>query len=254
MPLNSFFFFYLLKKLGLRAALKRPFWRFLGQVKEFKAAGGAISSLHPVIGEASEPAGGASGHYFHQDLIVAREIYRRKPRRHIDVGSSVYGFVSHVAAFRSIEVLDVRPLGKTPHDSIVFTQADLMHLPSGYEEVCDSVSCLHALEHFGLGRYGDPIDPFGHIKGFVNLSRMLELNGALYLGIPIGDHSSVCFNAHRIFMPSEPLSWTNGELSLQAFHYVDDEGSLHLNARPDRVNKLSYGCGIYIFRKTSAQK
>ena len=38
-------------------------------------------------------------------------------------------------------------------------------------EVCDSISCLHALEHFGLGRYNDPLDPNGHLKGFNNISK-----------------------------------------------------------------------------------
>jgi hypothetical protein len=40
--------------------------------------------------------------------------------------------------------------------------------PDGY---CDSLSCLHALEHFGLGRYGDPIDPRGHEKGITRWRR-----------------------------------------------------------------------------------
>lgn len=46
---------------------------------------------------------------------------------------------------------------KTP--SAKFKQADLVRPVEGMAGYCDSLSCLHALEHFGLGRYGDPIDP-----------------------------------------------------------------------------------------------
>jgi hypothetical protein len=38
----------------------------------------------------------------------------------------------------------------------------------------DSISCLHALEHFGLGRYGDRLDPNGHETGFLKLLDMLK--------------------------------------------------------------------------------
>src|SRR5439155_9836158 len=94
--------------------------------------------------------------------------------------------VAHVATFREIDVLDIR----TVHDSIPnmrFLRADLMAtLPAELVGCADSASCLHALEHFGLGRYGDPIDYQGHIKGLLNLHRMLEPGGRLYLSVPIG--------------------------------------------------------------------
>jgi len=246
-------FLTLVRKTGLRAIADRSFWRLRDQVRAWEAEGGAISELYPVLDEATQEAGGASGHYFHQDLLVAREIFKRNPRRHIDVGSSIYGFVSHVASFREIEVLDVRPLSPIPHPSIRFTQADLMHLPQGYESICDSVSCLHALEHFGLGRYGDPIDPQGHLKGFRNLVRMLEPSGTFYLGIPIGK-PKICFNAHRVFAPDEPLRWAPNGLNLEAFHYVDDTGNLYPSVSVDQAFHLTYGCGIYTFKKTGVKE
>ena len=81
-----------------------------------------------------DEAGEATGHYFHQDLVVAREIFTRAPRRHIDVGSRLDGFVAHVASFRDIEVLDVRPLHMaSPH--IAFLQQDVMALDSSFRAV-----------------------------------------------------------------------------------------------------------------------
>ena len=43
--------------------------------------------------------------YFHQDFVVARKIFERNPRLHIDVGSRVDGFVAHVATFSSYRTL-----------------------------------------------------------------------------------------------------------------------------------------------------
>lgn len=65
---------------------------------------GKIRFSMPCLSDALEPSGSASGHYFHQDLLVARKVFERQPRKHVDVGSRIDGFVAHVAAFREIEV------------------------------------------------------------------------------------------------------------------------------------------------------
>ncbi len=115
----------------------------------------------------------------------------------------------------------------------------------------DSISCLHAIEHFGLGRYGDPIDPLGHQKGFLNLVSMLEDGGTLYMSFPIGRQNEVHFNAHRVFHPKDILSWQASQnLKLIRFDYVDDAGNLHQKIDLfGRVIDVSLGCGIYTFKK-----
>jgi hypothetical protein len=122
-----------------------------------------------------------------------------------------------------------------------------MSLDSSLIEICDSLSCLHALEHFGLGRYGDPIDPLGHIRGFNNLNKMLKSGGTLYISFPIGK-PGVYFNAHRVFDSMDILKWIQGLFELVRFDYVDDLGSLHTRAMLP-VHRLSYGCGIYTLKK-----
>lgn len=86
---------------------------------------------------------------------MARRVYQNNPSIHVDVGASVEGFVAHIASFRPIIVLDIRPLSNiTPN--IRFMQADLMSpIDARLLGYCDSLSCLHALEHFGLGRFGE---------------------------------------------------------------------------------------------------
>ena len=237
--------------LGLNPAVflaLRYIPRYFSDRKRFLAAGGQITGAMPVLTDYHDAAGSARGHYFHQDLLVASYIHEANPARHVDVGSRIDGFVAHVAAFREIEILDIRPLTGVGHPRIRFTQCDLMAPPSEFDATCDSISCLHALEHFGLGRYGDPIDPDGHRKGFASLVRMLRPGGTLYLSFPIGQ-PAVLFNAHRIFAPTAALEWAKDRLELKRFDYVDDAGDLHRQADPTKLSGLIYGCGIYTFSK-----
>ncbi len=149
-------------------------------------------------GDRFAEAGTTKGHYFGQDLFVARRVFAANPKRHIDVGSRIDGFVAHVASFREIDVLDVRDLS-VADSNIHFHQADLMNLDASWDETTDSLSCLHALEHFGLGRYGDPIDPDGWLKGLTSLKRILKPGGTLYLSVPTGVTQRIEFNSQRVF-------------------------------------------------------
>lgn len=203
-----------------------------------------------VLSDYSDDAGTAKGHYFHQDLLVAGFIHKDNPNRHVDIGSRVDGFVAHVATFREIEVVDIRNLNSSIHKNIKFKRADFMS--SNNLGKTDSLSCLHALEHFGLGRYSDPIDVKGHEKGLTNLVNLLENDGKLYLSFPIGDSDEVHFNAHRVFHPKSVLKFNSikNQTNLIRFDYVDDFGELHLKKSPDdAVGKVKYGCGIYTFKK-----
>lgn len=137
--------------------------------EKFIKLGGEISHRYPIWSDYRKQAGSSGGDYFHQDLLVAQLIHENKPQMHIDVGSRIDGFVAHVAAFRKIQVLDIRPLSPLGHVNIEFIQADLMKADNRLPRA-DSVSCLHAIEHFGLGRYGDPIDPPRTSEGFFEFS------------------------------------------------------------------------------------
>jgi len=203
-----------------------------------------------VLSDLQDSAGTARGHYFHQDLLVAQFVEHHRPKRHIDVGSRIDGFVAHVASFRKIEVIDIRPMDNFGHPNISFIQGDLMR-PNTIGKA-DSISCLHAIEHFGLGRYGDQIDPDGHIKGVTHLVDALEESGLLYISFPIGLRDEVHFNAHRVFHPKTILAFdcVRMNLTLIRFDCVDDGGNLHRNVEIDSIlGKFRYGCGIYTFRR-----
>lgn len=223
---------------------------FLGHRKKWLAQGGKITHYYPIFNDFKDNAGSAKGHYFHQDLLIAKFIYEKSPEKHIDIGSRIDGFVAHVASFRKIEVYDIRPLPKSIHNNIAFKQINFMD--SVIKNETDSLSCLHAIEHFGLGRYTDPIDINGHIKGIKNLIQLLKDSGYLYISFPIGKTDEIHFNAHRVFHPLSifQIPEVNNFLCLKRFDYVDDDGTLHLDIDIYKFSNIpKYGCGIYTFQK-----
>jgi SAM-dependent methyltransferase len=207
----------------------------------------------PCLADRYLAGGTASGAYFHQDLWAARHIYRAAPRRHIDVGSRVDGFVAHVATFRSIEILDIRPpSGFDPN--ISFRNIDVMSkLAPDDHGCCDSLSCLHALEHFGLGRYGDPVKADGFLDGWENLYNLLQPGGVLYFSVPIGP-PRVEFNAHRVFSIEQINQLIRNKYSVIESAYVDDSGAIHPIQSWQAVDvsrnfDCDFGCALLALRK-----
>ncbi len=207
-------------------------------------------NVYPILSDRFSEAGTAHGHYFHQDLWVAQNIFKNNPVKHVDVGSRIDGFVAHVAAFRPIEVFDIRPY-PNQHNNITFVQADFS-VPNKHVDYCDSISCLHALEHFGLGRFGDPVDPNGYLKGFDNMTKMLQTGGTFYFAVPIGAQR-VEFNAHRVFS-LQYLLQLFANFQVTNFSYVNDKGELFTSVTltPSLIEsncQCNYGCGIFILKK-----
>ena len=208
-----------------------------------------ITELYPCLTDRFKDGGTAKGHYFHQDLHVARKIYEHTPVHHCDIGSRVDGFVAHVAIYRPIEVFDIRPTNANI-DNVMFSQLDLMQeLPKEYLNYTDSLSCLHAIEHFGLGRYNDDIDINGHLTGFNNLHRILKTGGTLYFSVPIG-RQRIEFDAHRVFSMAYLLNMFKTKFEIKQFSYVDNKGDLQVNVELTdeqiaRNYNCGYGCGIF---------
>ena len=236
--------------------------RFVRHLMVFWQKGGKVNALQPIVSTyTGTMAGSAHGGYFHQDLMVANHIFLHNPRHHITVGSRLDGFVAHVASFRPIEVMDIRPLKSSGYVNIEFTQQDILQDVSAYAESTDSLSCLSTMQHLGMGRYGGEIDPNGHIKGFRNLYKILQTAGTLYIGLPLSDQNRVVFNQCRHFHPLDIVSWAPElPLKLIKFDFVGYNGTLYQNADlydlPEQLtwqgSKEKYGLGyfgIYTFQK-----
>ena len=220
--------------------------------KTKEVSGIKIDRLYPVLGDKFKPGAYLTDHYFFQDLLVAQRIFENNPAKHVDVGSRVDGFVAHVASFREIEVFDIRPLNNTI-PNVKFMQLDFMNPNAELKDYTDSISSLHALEHFGLGRYGDPLDPEGHLKGLEAVSNALKKGGKFYFSSPIGP-LRIEFNAHRVFSLKYLIEIFSKTYIIDSFSYIDDKKIFHPKAILSVENIQSnfgcnFGCGIFEMTK-----
>lgn len=229
--------------------------KFIRQYREFKRqslAGGypppSARFVFPILGEELGSASGSAGpHYLHQDLWAARKLFERRPAMHYDIGSRVDGFITSVLVFCPVTMIDIRPLDNPPI-GLLFHRADAMKLPFGDASI-DSISSLHAIEHFGLGRYGDPLCPEGAVLALSELARVMARDGRMYLGLPIG-REKVMFNAQRVMSPKRVLEALT-PLELISFSAVSDSGQFVPDADPANFEGASYSCGLFELTRNS---
>lgn len=127
-----------------------------------------------------------------------------------------------------------------------------MNIPPSLYNYTDSLSSLNVIEHFGLGRYNDPIDVDGHKKGLENMHKVLKTGGKFYLSAPIGPQR-IEFNAHRVFGLGYLLSLLEPHYRLDRFSFVDDKGNLHENVTLTQeiiANHCGCSFGFGIFEMT----
>ena len=198
--------------------------------------------LQPYIHDRYEEAGQIGGHYFHQDIWAAKKIKIANPSNHYDIGSRMDGFISHLLVFRDVNFIDIRPM-KENIKGLSFVQDDATTLSQFEDGSVESLSSLHVIEHFGLGRYGDPIDPDAHIKFANALQRVLKPGGKLYISTPCGIER-LCFNAHRVFNPQSFLNLFP-QCKLVEFSCVMDNGEFIEMADIDTVATQTFGLGLF---------
>jgi Caenorhabditis protein of unknown function, DUF268 len=200
----------------------------------------------PILTDMKSDAGTTGGHYFHQDLWAARKIFAEHPAEHFDIGSRVDGFIAHLLAFMPVTVVDIRPL-TSDIAGLTFFQDDASALRNVADNSIRSLSTLHTAEHFGLGRYTDPVDPLACFKFMASLQRVLAPGGKLYFSVPVG-RERVEFNAHRVFDPSTILR-SFSVLELVSFSFVGDDGLLYEDHDPLKLPPSELACGLFEFTK-----
>jgi len=178
--------------------------------------------------------------YFYQDSWAFGKIVQQRPERHVDVGSD-HKYVSLLSKVVPVTMVDIRPL-RIPLDTLDFQKGSILELPFNDESV-SSVSSLCVIEHIGLGRYGDDLDPFGTEKALSELKRVLKLGGDLYLSVPIDDENRTYFNAHRAFKEDYLLSlFSPFEVVEKRYIYGDEFG--------DKL-RAGFGTGCYHLRRVA---
>jgi predicted SAM-dependent methyltransferase len=210
-----------------------------------------MEDAFPILTDLRSGAGTADGHYFHQDLWAARKIFQQHPIQHFDIGSRMDGFVAHLLVFMAVTVVDIRPI-ESDIAGLTFLQDDASELARVPDDSIGSLSTLHVAEHFGLGRYTDPIDPRACFRFMTSLQRVLAPAGRLYFSVPVG-RERVEFNAHRVFAPETILN-SFPELQLISFSYVGDDGRMNENTDPLALPKSEMACGMFEFTKAAVSR
>jgi hypothetical protein len=183
-------------------------------------------------------------HYIYHPAWAARILAKTRPTYHIDFSSKL-AFSTIVSAFIPVKFYDYRP-----------ANLNLSNLESGFGDLTNiklpdnsqpSVSCMHTIEHVGLGRYGDPIDPKGDIKAIEELKRIVMPGGDMIFVTPVG-RSRIEYNAHRVYSYAQVLQLF-APFRLQEFSLVPDEGGLIEKATQSLADQQEYGCGCFWFKK-----
>jgi len=184
------------------------------------------------------------GHYVYHPAWAARVVKTISPKEHVDISSTLH-FCAILSAFTKTTFYDFRP-AEIHLDNLTSLKADLtnLHFDSG-SIAC--LSCMHTIEHVGLGRYGDPIDPDGDLKAIQQLMRVCAPHGDLLVVVPVGK-KRIMFNAHRIYDPEEFMSYFEG-FTLENFSLVTDDNNFIYNASFTTAAAQRYGCGCYWLKK-----
>jgi len=202
-----------------------------------------INDFYPQIKDRTIKTG-FDAHYIYHTSWAARKIKEINPTKHVDISSSLY-FSGIVSAFIPVDFYDYRP-AHLKLSNLTSNFVDLNKLPFKDESI-NSLSCMHTVEHVGLGRYGDKIDPDGDLKAISELKRVLLKNGSLLFVVPVGI-PKIEFNAHRIYSYEQIVGYFKG-LKLKEFSLVTDSGDFIENAKSGLVKEQKYGCGCFLFEK-----
>jgi hypothetical protein len=171
----------------------RDLWRYQSESRHASSV-----RLYPCLGD-RQPTQPALGHYFFQDTWAARQVFRARPEWLVDIGSTVL-LVGILSQFRPCVSVDIRPID-TRLEGLSTRRGSATELPFSDGEVpCLTTMCV--LEHVGLGRYGDVIDPLGTEKAVAEIQRVLRPKGLVIYSVPIG-RDLIEFNANRRFTPRQ---------------------------------------------------
>lgn len=234
-----------LQRIGQYYAYLRDYYHFSGlYAKTDRRLPFRYKDRNPRIAEKNQVAG-FDRHYLYHTAWAARIVARRKPARHVDISSNLY-FSALVSAFVPVELYEFSP-PELQLDNLSIRQGTLSKLPFADQGV-DSISCMHVVEHIGLGRYGDALDPDGDRKAIAELMRVVAPGGMLLFVVPVG-RPRICFNAHRMYGFFDIPAYFD-ELRLVESALIPNNaryGGLLKN--PDRDQAETAGCGCYWFSR-----
>ncbi len=228
------------KKIGLSLAFLKDFRRFKKSAdRRFSIR---FADAYPCLTDKIKTTP-FDAHYTYHPAWAARKVQLIRPAVHVDI-SSILSFCTIVSAFLPVKFYDYRP-AMLNLSNLQAASQDLTQLTFDDSSI-ESLSCMHTVEHIGLGRYGDPIDTQGDIKAMNELKRVVKKGGHLLFVTPVG-RPKIEFNAHRVYSYEQILEAFH-PFTLQDFSMVTDAGEFIENCNPSLVSQQAYGCGCFWFK------
>jgi SAM-dependent methyltransferase len=217
-------------------------WRFWNSYRRYKQLAPLheqplLKYLYPCLGDDTEQTP-IEPIYFYQDAWAFEKIVKQHPAFHVDVGSH-HKFVALLSKVVKVIEVDIRPWSLSL-DTLEFIRGSVLTLPFKDASV-PSLSSLCVIEHIGLGRYGDPLDPYGSEKAIQELKRVVQPGGDLYISIPLDDENRIYFNAHRAFREEYLI------MLFEPFQVI--ESRYIYNRTFGEQRKPGFGIGCYHLRR-----
>lgn len=224
--------------------------RFLSEYVRFKSGASdwdcQFADILPMLSDRTSVMG-FDAHYVYHTAWAARVLKELAPKEHVDVSSSII-FCGIASAFLPIRHYDYRtPILELP--GLECGSQDLTQLSFADNSIA-SLSCMHVIEHIGLGRYGDPIDPVGDELAARELMRVLAPGGNLLIVVPVAERARIRFNGHRIYSLQKVKALFAGLEAVEFSFLNDSKGNRFTrHATEDDIQGSDYGCGCFVFRK-----
>lgn len=188
--------------------------------------------------------GGHSRSYVDAECeFVAKHVNKLKPKKILDIGSYRLFIIGLLAHYR-LTTVDVRNReNNIETEAVIVCDAKNLELPSNE---FDLVISLCALEHFGLGRYGDEFDLDADRKAFNEMVRVIIPKGYLIFSTAITNaEPTILFNAHRIYSYEMIKRFCRGLTLIEEKIYNRTEGhliSMEQVTREPNVYDIYCGC------------
>ena len=206
--------------------------QFQQDYEEYKKMPGAETNvrMYPQLGQRT-PKTHVDLFYFYQDTWAFKRIVELRPKSVVDVGSTAL-LVGCIAQMFPTISIDVRPLG-VRLAGLTCKKASILDLPFADSSV-ELLSSLCVIEHIGLGRYDELLDPLGSVKALKEVARVLQPGGHFIMSTNVSHKSGLCFNAHRIFTKPQVLAMLPGfSIVKEAFFFPQPNSEKRINGLGD---------------------